>query len=685
MKLMNRSRVFYLMILLGLIFQPLAAQERINPLEYHFVVSDQDGEIVPYQLLTIQVSVFEGTPENGDRLYSETHQETTNEKGELMVEIGDGSTKGDFSQIVWNVDKAYYVKAIIEELGDRDYVFEHSSRLLFYTPRIFSGDISHVADPRLQSGEPKEMRALGIEDNRMYLSNGNYVELPQYLTNSNSLLIKVDKRDVSCYGESDGAIDIDVQGGNPPYDYYWSNEKTTQDLDNLKAGEYNLYVTDSKGFTAIKRVGIKQPDSLRIETQIRDVSGIGREDGSIRLDVSGGRPPYSYRWSNGSRSRDQKNLAPGVYQLSVTSRSGCSVNKAMVVKEPVRVSFTKQNVGCYGESTGSVRLDLQGGKRPYDIRWSNNQTGYKQTELPAGKYYVFIRDNWGYTVVDSVNILQPYPLKVQASVTNIDQSHASGRIDLQVQGGIPPYDYQWSTMDTTQSLADIQDGVFSVKVTDDNGCETIRNNLFVYRMMTDRRDTAKYRVITIGSQVWMADNMNYGKQIMSDKISTRNGEVEKYCYNNDPENCEMLGGLYTWDEMMDYSRSDDDLPGETRGICPDGWHIPTSKEWKMLADYLGGEMVAANRMKNYDYWPTPEGMKEVRLDLSGFSAYPAGRMDMAGESYYIGRSSSYWSATKDSWKSAWHRTITNRGGGLYRNSGHTGYRFSVRCLKDPSE
>jgi uncharacterized protein (TIGR02145 family) len=237
-------------------------------------------------------------------------------------------------------------------------------------------------------------------------------------------------------------------------------------------------------------------------------------------------------------------------------------------------------------------------------------------------------------------------------------------------------------MDTTKNLNDIKDGVYSVTVTDRNSCEIVKNNIFVYRKMTDPRDTTKYDVITIGTQVWMAENLNYGKQINSDQEAIKNGIVEKYCYEDDPEYCDMLGGLYTWNEMMRYDHSDANIRGMTQGICPDGWHIPTSDEWKILADYLGGEMVAANRMKNYDYWNPPNGSREIHLDLSGFSAYPAGRMDMAGDSYYLGRSTSYWSSTKDNPQSAWHRTITNRGAGLYRNSGHIGYRFSVRCVKD---
>jgi len=654
----------------------------LQTLDYQFMVRDRQGNLVTGQEVTLELTVYKGDFGRRNAVYTEKHDVKISNDGLVKLRIGTGSSSRKFSDIVWDLDTPYYVRAVIDNIDVAGGTFEHSSRLIFYTPSLFSGSISNLADPFQGEEEQKVVEALTIEGDRMYLSNGSVVELPEYLANSNSLLIKAEKRDVSCYGEKDGSVDVTVSGGNPPYDFYWSNGKTTEDLNGLKAGEYQLYVTDSKGFTAVKRVWLQQPDSMHIDSRIADVSGIDREDGRIELDVSGGRPPYSYEWSNGSYSKDQAGLSPGPYKVRVTSESGCSVERSFLVREPVNVRFDKENVSCYGENTGSIRLHLEGGLPPYEVRWSNNRSGYIQRGLPAGKYYVYIKDSWGYTVLDSVSILQPYPLKISTNVSHIEDTLKGGMIELDVQGGMPPYHYMWSTTDTTEDLNDVQDGVYSVQVVDNNSCEARKNNIFVYRMMTDSRDSRKYKVITIGTQVWTAENMNYGKQINSDKVALKNGVVEKFCYNDDPEYCEMLGGLYTWNEMMRYSKSDELVRGETQGICPDGWHIPTADEWKILADYLGGEMVAGNRMKNYEYWPAPEGASQIHLDLSGFSAYPAGRMDMAGESYYLGKATSYWSATKNSWNNAWHRTITSRGSGLYRNSGNVGYRFSVRCVKD---
>ncbi len=100
----------------------------------------------------------------------------------------------------------------------------------------------------------------------------------------------------------------------------------------------------------------------------------------------------------------------------------------------------------------------------------------------------------------------------------------------------------------------------------------------------DVRDWQSYGTVQIGDQIWMSDNLNYGKIIDSGKEHANNGVVEKYCYNDNPSNCEKFGGLYTWDETMNY----DTIEG-IQGICPEGWHLPTEQEWVTLFRYLGNE------------------------------------------------------------------------------------------------
>lgn len=86
-----------------------------------------------------------------------------------------------------------------------------------------------------------------------------------------------------------------------------------------------------------------------------------------------------------------------------------------------------------------------------------------------------------------------------------------------------------------------------------------------------------YNTVLIGEQCWLKENLNTGIMIYDNQIPQNNGEIEKWCYNDDPENCEVYGGLYNWDEAMQY-----DTVSGSQGICPSGWHIPTDEEYMIL-------------------------------------------------------------------------------------------------------
>ena len=101
-----------------------------------------------------------------------------------------------------------------------------------------------------------------------------------------------------------------------------------------------------------------------------------------------------------------------------------------------------------------------------------------------------------------------------------------------------------------------------------------------------------YNTVQIGTQCWMRENMNIGTQVPITTTQTNNAVIEKYCYNDSTYDCDVYGGLYQWNEMMQYSTT----PG-TQGICPTGWHIPTEAEAITLATFVGGAPVAGGKLK----------------------------------------------------------------------------------------
>ncbi len=146
---------------------------------------------------------------------------------------------------------------------------------------------------------------------------------------------------------------------------------------------------------------------------------------------------------------------------------------------------------------------------------------------------------------------------------------------------------------------------------------------------TDIRDSKTYPTILIGSQCWLAANLNHGQQIQSPQPQTDNCVNEKYCYNNDPANCASFGGLYQWDELMKY----DDAPA-SQGICPPGWHIPTEPEWATLLNFYGGNAFAGKPLQ--------------ANSAPGFHALPGGVLYQNNTWSFKGIATLFWTSTPTS-------------------------------------
>jgi len=186
-------------------------------------------------------------------------------------------------------------------------------------------------------------------------------------------------------------------------------------------------------------------------------------------------------------------------------------------------------------------------------------------------------------------------------------------------------------------------------------------------------DSNHYSTVTIGTQVWMAENLNVGSKINGDYFQSNNGIIEKYCYDDDESNCSIYGGLYQWNEMMRY----DSTPG-IQGICPDGWHLPVDSELTVLQTYLGGNLIAGETMKEactYNW----NGNTINRTDSSGFTARAGGVHDYTGY-FELGSGAYFWSSTNLSWDetSGWnirYNQIWFTHGSYVKRLG-----FSVRCI-----
>ncbi|RMG93317.1 MAG: hypothetical protein D6706_15490, partial [Chloroflexi bacterium] len=169
---------------------------------------------------------------------------------------------------------------------------------------------------------------------------------------------------VSCHGLSDGAIDLTVAGGAPPFTYQWSNGATTEDISGLSAGNYAVTVIDSNNCPATGSTTITQPDSLSVIKSVTDVSIYGGNDGAVDLTVSGGTYPYTFSWSTGATTEDISGLTAGTYYFTVQDNNGCLVVDSAVVNQPPPC-FPPANLWVTRITPTSARLNWDSAQNAY--------------------------------------------------------------------------------------------------------------------------------------------------------------------------------------------------------------------------------------------------------------------------------------------------------------------------------
>ncbi|MCF6270716.1 MAG: hypothetical protein L3J41_13460, partial [Melioribacteraceae bacterium] len=178
-----------------------------------------------------------------------------------------------------------------------------------------------------------------------------------------------------------------------------------------------------------------------------------------------------------------------------------------------------------------------------------------------------------------------------------------------------------------------------------------------------------YNTVQIGDQCWLKENLDVGSMIQGSEDATNNSTIEKYCYGNDPANCTTYGGLYQWNEAMQYSTT----PG-TQGICPDGWHIPTLSEFETLKTAVNND---GNALKAIG-----EGTGSgAGTNTSGFSALLAGYR--TGDGYFnaLGDNAHFWSS-EGTTDAAYYLGLYTNSDNIYFIYRGTYFGFIVRCLKD---
>lgn len=281
---------------------------------------------------------------------------------------------------------------------------------------------------------------------------------------------------VLCHGDNTGLIDFNVNGGTQPYNYLWSNGATSEDIQQLSAGDYSVTITDANGCTITNTISISQPTApLTSIFNVTNAGCFGDSSGSVQTTINGGTGPYSYNWDNQYTTQDVQSLPSGTYQLIVSDANGCVLQENVNISQPAAPLATNPlvvNIDCNGNGTGSADLQTVGGTSPYTYLWSNGGAQVQATGLQAGTFTYEVTDANNCKYTGTVTVTQPpQSLTVLNQTTNVDcNGNATGMIDISVTGGTPNYDFLWSNGSTTEDISNLSSGTYTVTVTDNNSC-----------------------------------------------------------------------------------------------------------------------------------------------------------------------------------------------------------------------
>ncbi|OXG06545.1 putative secreted protein (Por secretion system target) [Flavobacterium araucananum] len=342
----------------------------------------------------------------------------------------------------------------------------------------------------------------------------SYTSNPVTVSEPKLLKINYTQKNVSCNGNNDAEITINVTGGTGKYAIVWStgtnaNENT---IKNLYASTYNVTVTDDNGCQDFKEIIITEPKVMGIKVEKTAPSALGVDDASIKVTVIGGTPNYNFEWydkdgksiytDNDKESNSIYNIYVGQYFITIIDANGCMIEKRDLDKvDPLFIKLTQINVvKCYGDATASIKAITSGGLPDYYYKWYNvnNPTviiSEAETLLnaKAGTYFVIATDYFGKSITsETITITEPTALdnSLSSQYTRCGDGN-DWTITSAATQGTAPYSYLWNTGDRTPNLVNVVPGNYSLLVTDNNGCTITKTITLVAPAHLDAAEVIK--------------------------------------------------------------------------------------------------------------------------------------------------------------------------------------------------
>lgn len=288
----------------------------------------------------------------------------------------------------------------------------------------------------------------------------------------------------TCSPGHDGWIDLSVFGGCTPFSYIWNTTAQTQDIYNLTCGTYTVTVTSGSNSTVTASWLYEDVFLDAVVTQAYGNNNCN--NGTIDISASGGTTPYAYLWSNWEYSQDITGLSNGTYCVTVTDNHGVSRTCCY------EVASNNYSLRCYGDPIYLYCCGIQGcGVAGASYFWTNTNASWTSTAMnpviPSGtatdSYYLTIQYPPNSMSSGMIQVFVPPKLTVSATIIPMSCSPGNdASIVTQVSGGTPLYGYQWSNGKKTSTITGLSPGIYSVTVTDANGCTTFASWIVIQGM-----------------------------------------------------------------------------------------------------------------------------------------------------------------------------------------------------------
>jgi SprB repeat len=278
-----------------------------------------------------------------------------------------------------------------------------------------------------------------------------------------------------CFGDCDAAINALPQGGTGPFTFRWNTGATTSSIIGIPSGTYSVTITDGNGCTSSSTGTVANPPVVTLTTtSVAPTCGSGGNNGSATVTATGGRPPFTFRWSNGQTGPTATGLGAGTFFVTATDSKGCNKTQSVFLSSGASFTLnaTASNASC-GGTNGGATVTVTGGTGPFTYRWSTGATTQSISNLTAGNYTVTVADASGCSTSATVTVNAAGSLAITMTGTNAACGIANGTATATPTSGTAPFRYLWSTGATTQTIGTLAAGTYNVTVTDASGCTAI--------------------------------------------------------------------------------------------------------------------------------------------------------------------------------------------------------------------